>query len=143
MQAAARLRDATPRTRVGFAVVTALFAFAGIRGFAASLGSSAGGLGAGDAVVASCGVGLTFAYTTAFDNGGGGYAVNGINLSNIPPGCLRKSLSVRFDDSGDNAVGSAVNVILPASGTTESVSIHPSSNIIEASQISGVSVVVS
>jgi hypothetical protein len=86
---------------------------------------------------------MTFAYTTAFDPGSSAYAVNGLELTNIPAGCLRKSVSVTFLDSADNATGSAVDGILPASGTTQSISISPSSNPIAAGQVSGVSVVVS
>lgn len=142
MTATARLRDVTPRGGLVLAVVAA-FIFAGAPGFAASLGTASGGLGAGDTLVASCGTGMTFAYTTVFEEGAAGFAVDRINLSNIPSGCLSKSLSVTFEKGSSNALGSVVSVILPASGTTESISIDTSSNRIDAAQVSGVSVVVS
>jgi hypothetical protein len=94
-------------------------------------------------VIASCGSGLTFAYTTEFSTGSSGYTINNLNLSNIPAGCLSKSLSVTFYDSSNKTVGSAVSATLPASGTTQTISIAHSQNAIQASQVSGVSVVVS
>lgn len=130
------------RVAVRLAAVVASIAFAGVYGFAASLGMSTGGLGATDELVASCGSGMTFAYTTA-STGDSGYAVDGIDLTKIPADCLNDRLSVTFYDSSNDAVGSAVGATLPASGTTESIAITPSSNTIDASRVSGVSVVVS
>jgi hypothetical protein len=134
---------ARPTTKPVLAAVAAAVVFAGTYGFAASLGISQSGLGAGNNVVAACGTGTTFAYTTAYYPGTDHYDVNGIDLSNIPTGCLSKSLSVTFYDSSDTAVGSEVSVTLPASGTTDSISIMPNSNAIDAGQVGGVSVVVS
>jgi hypothetical protein len=125
------------------AAATAVVVFASVYGFAASLGISTSGLGADTKVVASCGTGLTFAYTTSYYSGVPGYAVNGINLSNIPSGCLSKSLSVTFYNGSNNAVGSAVTATLPASGTTQSIAITPSANTIDASAVTGVAVTVS
>lgn len=129
--------------KLAFAAIAASIVFAGAFGFAASFGMSGGGLHAGDRLIAACGSGMTFAYTTAFDSGSSAYAVSGIDLSNIPAGCLRKAVSVTFLDSADSATGSAVDAVLPASGTTQSISISPTSNPIDAGQVSGVSVVVS
>ncbi len=112
------------------------------QGFAASLGTGTGGLGATSKIVGACGSGLTFGYTTTFDPAISGYAVNGIALSNIPVGCLRKSLIATFF-AGDHAIGSEVAVTLPAAGTAESIPIDPSSDTIDAGQVSGVAVVVS
>lgn len=137
-----RIRKAGPSTRLIVAAVVACSVFAGVDGFAASLGTSASALGADSAVVGSCGSGMTLDYTVAFYNGSGGHAVDGIDLSGIPAGCLGKNLSVTFYDSEHGAVGSAVDTALPASGATETVPVAPSSNTIEASRISGVSVVV-
>ncbi len=125
------------------AAATAVVVFASVYGFAASLGISTSGLGADTKVVASCGTGLTFAYTTSYYSGVPGYAVSGINLSNIPSGCLSKSLSVTFYNGSNNAVGSAVTATLPASGTTQSIAITPSANTIDASAVTGVAVTVS
>jgi hypothetical protein len=136
------VRRATNTTKLVLAAIVACMVFGGVNGFAASFGTGTGGFAAGDSLVASCGNGMTFAYATAFNEETSGYVVEGINLSNIPSGCLGRSVSVTFD-SGNNTVGSAVAAILPASGTTQSIVIPPNSKTIDASQISGVSVVIS
>lgn len=133
----------TKTSKLVLAVVASSVVFASVYGFAASLGLSSGGLSAGNAVVASCGTGMTFAYTTSYYATQPGYAVNGISISGIPSGCLGKSLSVTFSDSTNAALGSQVTATLPASGTTATVSITPSSNDIDASKVANVSAVVS
>ncbi len=138
-----KILDATRTTKLVLATVVAVTVFTSVYGFAASLGINTSGLGADTKVVASCGTGLTFAYTTAYYSGVPGYAVNGINLSNIPASCLSKNLSVTFYNGSNNAVGSAVAATLPASGTTQSIAITPSANTIDASAVTGVAVTVS
>jgi hypothetical protein len=113
------------------------------QGFAASLATGTGGLGATSKIVGACGSGLTFGYTTTFDPGISGYAVDRIELSNIPAGCLNKNLAATFYGSDANANGSAVSATLPTAGTTQTIPIDSSSNTIDAGQVSGVSVVVS
>jgi len=124
------------------AALAAAVAGAGTYGFAATLGSSSAGLGAGSTVVASCGSGMRFAYTSAFSATDSGYVVSGIDISSIPAGCQNQTLSATFYDSSGATVGSAVATTLPASGTTQSITITPSSNTIDAGELSGVSVVV-
>jgi hypothetical protein len=138
-----QVRNATLQRKLVLATVASCIVFGTVHGFAASLGAATTGLGATNKLIASCGTGMTFAYTTGFYNGTSGYAVNSINLSDIPAGCLSKHLYVTFYDSSNNASGSPVSATLPASGTTQSISITPSSNTIDADEISGVSVVVS
>lgn len=125
------------------ATVMSVTVFGSVYGFAASLGVSTSGLGADNKVVASCGSGMTFAYTTAYSATQPGYAVNGISLSNIPAGCLSKNLAVTFSDGSNAALGSQVTAALPATGTTSTVSITPATNDIDASKVANVSVVVS
>jgi hypothetical protein len=133
----------TKTSKLTLAIVASLTVFASVYGFAASLGVSTSGLGADNKVVASCGSGMTFAYTTSYYSGLPGYAVNGISLSNIPAGCLNKSLAVTFTDGSNAALGSQVTASLPATGTTSTVSITPSADDIDASKVANVSVVVS
>jgi hypothetical protein len=133
----------TLTARLVVAALAAVVSFLGAYSFAAIFGSSTTGLGAGNKVIASCGSGMTFAYSTAFHAADSDYVVNGIELSNIPAGCQRKSLSASFYDSNGTTVGSAVGATLPASGTTQSIAISPSSNAIDAREVSGVSIVVS
>jgi hypothetical protein len=131
----------TRKSKFVLAAVVAVIAFSGVYGFAASLNINTGGLGADSKIVASCGTGMTLAYTTTYYSGVPGYAVNGINLSSIPAGCQSKSIAVTFTN-GSTPVGSEVTGTLPAS-STGSISITPSANTIDASQVTGVSVVVS
>jgi hypothetical protein len=133
----------TKTSKLTLAIVASLTVFASVYGFAASLGVSTSGLGADNKIVASCGSGMTFAYTTSYYSGLPGYAVNGISLSNIPAGCLNKSLAVTFTDGSNAALGSQVTASLPATGTTSTVSITPSADDIDASKVANVSVVVS
>ena len=85
---------------------------------------------------------MTFAYTAAFSATDSDYVVNGIELSNIPAGCQRKSLSASFYDSNGTTVGSAVDATLSASGSTQA-SPSPELDPDDAGLVSGVSVVVS
>lgn len=132
----------TKTSKLALAVVASLTVFASVYGFAASLGISTSGLGADNKVVASCGSGITFSYTTSYYSGLPGYAVNGVSLASIPAGCYGKSLAVTFSDGSNDALGSQVTATLP-SAATGSVSITPSANDIDASKVANVSVVVS
>lgn len=127
--------------RLFLAALLSSIAFAAIYAFAASLGSASTGFGADGKPVASCGSGITLSYTTRFVASLSGYAVDGVDVSNIPAGCLGKKLSVTFSNSQD-ADGSAISDTLPTSGTSQSIAVNPSSNTIAAGQISGVSLVV-
>lgn len=131
------------RTKVVLAAAAASIAFGGVQGFAAWLGAGTEGLGATSRIVGSCGSGLTFGYSATFDTGISGYAVDRLELSNIPAGCLGKTLTATFYNSRSSADGSAVSATLPATGTTQTIPIDPSSNTIDAGRVSGVSVVVS
>jgi hypothetical protein len=133
----------TKTSKLALAVVASLTVFASVYGFAASMGISTSGLGADNKVVAACGSGMAFAYTTAYSAAQPGYAVNGISLTNIPAGCLNKSLAVTFSDGSNVVLGSQVTATLPSTGTTSSVSITPATNDIDASKVVNVSVVVS
>lgn len=138
-----KILSLTKASKMTLAVIASVTVFGSVYGFAASLGVSSTGLGADNKVVASCGSGMSFAYTTSYDSAIPGYAVNGISLTSIPSGCWNKTLAVTFTDSSNNALGSQVTATLPASGTTSSVSITPTSNTIDASKVTGISVVVS
>ncbi len=125
-----------------FAAIATVAVSTGARAFAASIEVNPTGLGAGDNVIASCGSGLAFAYTTAFDSRVSGYAVHRINLSSIPKGCLGKDFSVTFYNSNGDTEGSAIRGTLPVSGTSKIEPVAASSNPIDASRIGGVSVVI-
>jgi len=135
-----KLRNTTRATKLLFAAVVAAIVFAGVYGFAASLGLSSSGLGAGNAVVASCGTGIQAAYTTAYSSTIPGYSVSQVNLSSIPAACLSKSYRIQLTGAAGAAVGAEMTGSLPASGTTANIS---TSGNVDASLVTGISVVVS
>lgn len=137
-----RERATRLRPSLGLAIVAAVAVLSGGVAAAATLGTSSGGLSAGSEVIASCGAGMEFTYIAAYYAGERSYALNGIDLTNIPAGCLNKRLSATFYDSRGNSLGSRIIDTLPASGTAQSVSIDPTSNYIDTTLVSGVSVVI-
>ena len=135
-----KIRNTTRTTKLVLAAVVASIAFAGVYGFAASLGLSSSGLGAGNAVVASCGTGIQAAYTTAYSATLPGYSVSQVNLSSIPAGCLSKSYRIQLTGAAGATVGAEMTGTLPASGATANIS---TSGNVDASAVTGISVVVS
>jgi hypothetical protein len=135
-----KFRTARTATKLVLATAVALVAFGGVYGFAASLGITTNGLGAGSAVVAACGTGTNVAYSTTYTAAISGYSVSQINLSNIPAGCLSKSYNIQLTGAGGATVGAAMTGTLPASGTTATVA---TSGNPDASLVTGVSVVFS
>jgi hypothetical protein len=135
-----KLRNATRKTKMVIAAVAAVVVFASTYGFAASLGLTSSGLGAGNAVVAACGTGINAAYTTAYSATIPGYSVSQVNLTSIPAACLSKAYRIQLTGSGGAAVGSEMTGTLPASGTTANIS---TSGNVDASLVTGISVVVS
>ena len=135
-----KFRNTTRTTKLVLAAVVASIVFAGVYGFAASLGLSSSGLGAGNAVVASCGTGINAAYTTAYSSSLPGYSVSQVNLSSIPAACLSKSYRIQLTGAAGATVGAEMTGTLPASGTTANIS---TSGNVDASAVTGISVVVS
>ena len=134
-----KIRSATRMTKMIVAAVAAVVVFASTYGFAASLGLTTNGLGAGSAVVASCGTGIQAAYTTAYASAIPGYAVSQVNLSSIPVACQSKSYKIQLTGTGGAAVGAEMTGTLPATATAN---IATSGNP-DASLVTGVSVVIS
>lgn len=133
------IRNATRTTKMVIAAVAAIVVFASTYGFAASLGLSSSGLGAGSSVVAACGSGIQAAYTTAYAAGIPGYAVSQVNLSAIPAACQSKAYKIQLTGAGGAAVGAEMSGTLPASATAN---IATSGNP-DASLVTGISVVIS
>lgn len=134
------IKNATRTTKFVLAAVVASIVFAGVYGFAASLGLGSSGLSAGSAVVATCGSGMQAAYTTTYAAGLPGYSVSQINLSSIPAGCLSKSYKIQLTGAAGATVGPELTGSLPAAGTTYNV---PTGATVDASAVTGISVVVS
>lgn len=135
-----KLRNATRKSKFIVAGVVASIVFAGVYGFAASLGLTSSGLGAGNAVVAACGTGINAAYTTAYSASLPGYSVSQVNLTAIPAACNSKSYRIQLTGAAGAAVGSEMTGTLPASGTTANIS---TSGNVDASLVTGISVVIS
>ena len=135
-----KIRHTTRTTKLVLAAVVASIVFAGVYGFAASLSLTSSGLGAGNAVVAACGSGITAAYTTAYSATIPGYSVSQVNLASIPAACLSKSYRIQLTGAAGATVGAEMTGTLPASGTTANIS---TSGNVDASQVTGISVVVS
>jgi hypothetical protein len=127
-------------TKMIIAAVAAFLVFAGVYGFAASLGLTSNGLGAGSAVVAACGTGINAAYSTTYASSIPGYSVSQVNLSAIPGTCLGKAYKIQLTGASGVAVGSEMTGSLPASGTTANIN---TSGTVDASLVQGISVVVS
>jgi hypothetical protein len=134
-----KLRNATRTTKIVFAAVAAIVVFASTFGFAASLGLTSTGLGAGSAVVASCGTGINAAYTTTYSASIPGYSVSQVNLSAIPAACQSKSYKIQLTGAGGAAVGAEMTGTLPATATANIAT----SGSPDASLVTGVSVVIS
>jgi hypothetical protein len=135
-----KFRHTTRTTKLVLAAVVASIVFAGVYGFAASLGLTSSGLGAGNAVVASCGTGINAAYTTAYSASLPGYSVSQVNLTSIPAACLSKAYRIQLTGAAGATVGAEMTGTLPASGTTANIS---TSGNVDASGVTGISVVVS
>jgi hypothetical protein len=135
-----KIRNTTRTTKLVLAAVVASIVFAGVYGFAASLGLGSSGLGAGNATVASCGTGIQAAYSTAYSATLPGYSVSQVNLSSIPAACLSKSYRIQLTGTAGATVGAEMTGTLPASGTTANIS---TSGNVDASAVTGISVVVS
>jgi hypothetical protein len=135
-----KIRNTTRATKLVLAAVVACIVFAGVYGFAASLGLSSSGLGAGSSVVAACGSGIQASYTTAYAASIPGYSVSQVNLASIPAGCLSKSYKIQLTGAAGVAVGSEMTGTLPASGTTANIA---TAGTPDASLVTGISVVVS
>ena len=135
-----KIRMARTATKLVIATAVALVAFGGVYGFAASLGITTSGLGAGSAVVAACGSGTTVSYTTAYTAAISGYSVSQVNLASIPPACLSKAYNIQLTGAAGATVGSAMSGTLPSSGTTATI---PTAGNPDASLVTGVSVVFS
>lgn len=134
------IRNTSRLSKMVIAGVAAATVFGGVYGFAASLGLTTSGLGAGSSVVAACGTGIQASYTTAYASGIPGYAVSQVNLASIPATCLSKSYKIQLTGASGVAVGSEMSGTLPASGTTATIA---TSGNPDASAVTGISVVVS
>lgn len=135
-----KIGNATRLTKMVIAAIAAATVFGVVYGFAASLGLTTSGLGAGNAVVAACGSGIQASYTTTYSASVPGYSVSQVNLASIPAGCLSKAYRIQLTGAAGATIGSEMSGTLPASGTTANIA---TSGTPDASLVTGISVVVS
>jgi len=134
-----KFRNTKRTTKMIFAAVVASIVFASVYGFAASLGLTSSGLGAGSAVVAACGTGINAGYTTTYSASIPGYSVSQVNLTAIPAACQSKSYKIQLTGAGGAAIGAEMSGTLPATATAN----ISTSGTPDASLVTGVSVVIS
>ena len=134
-----KFRNTKRTTKLIFAAVVASIVFASVYGFAASLGLTSSGLGAGSAVVAACGTGINAGYTTTYSASIPGYSVSQVNLTAIPAACQSKSYKIQLTGAGGAAIGAEMSGTLPATATAN----ISTSGTPDASLVTGVSVVIS
>jgi hypothetical protein len=134
------IRNATRTTKFVLAAIVSFIVFAGVYGFAASLNLTSSGLGAGNAVVSACGTGIQAAYTTAYAAAIPGYSVSQVNLSAIPLACQGKAYKIQLTTGAVGAtIGPELTGSLPAAATAN----IPTGATIDASLVTGISVVIS
>ena len=133
------IRNATRTTKLVVAAIVACIVFAGVYGFAASLGLTSSGLGAGNALVSACGAGINAGYTTTYSSSIPGYSVSQVNLTSIPAACQSKSYKIQLTGAGGAPIGAEMTGTLPAAATANIAT----SGTPDASLVTGVSVVVS
>jgi hypothetical protein len=134
-----KLRNATRKTQMVVAALAAVIVFASTYGFAASLGITSSALGAGNAIVAACGTGITASYTTAYSASIPGYSVSQVNLASIPAACQGKSYKIQLTGAAGAMEGGELTGTLPASATAN----IGTSGSPDASLVTGISVVIS
>jgi hypothetical protein len=87
--------------------------FLSVFGFAATLGVSAGGIGAGSGSVGSCDSdGVSTTYADAWDTTDKRYEVTTVTVSGIANACDGKTLKAALTDSSDVKLGDG-NVVVP------------------------------
>jgi len=135
------IRNATRTTKLAVAAVVACIVFAGVYGFAASLGFSTSGLGANSQVVAACtgGSTITASYTTAYTASIPGYSVSQVNLAAIPAACQNRPYRIQLTGAAGAAVGPEMSGTLPATATAN----INTGGTVDASLVTGISVVIS
>jgi len=122
-------------------VILALTLAGTTNGFAATLGTGAGNLGAGNAAVGSCQASGAPAatYTVAYDAELGGYAVAAVTVTGLDTSCAGKTISLTLTGARSDSLGAAGGTV-PAGGG--SLTLAPGSTV-AAGGVTGVSVAIS
>ncbi|MET0433621.1 MAG: hypothetical protein ABW025_05590 [Cellulomonas sp.] len=140
---------AAPRRSVRRKVVALTVAGLGIAGLglasAAQLNLTAGALGAGTTVVASCDSnGVAVAFTNAFTASVKGYTVSQVTLNDVAAGCQGQTIGIDLlnADPTDGSTGASVSHLtgtVPQGGGSVTLSVTGS---VKAADVKGVAVVI-
>ena len=122
------------------AAVVGAVVFSSAYAFAATLGLTADGLGAGNASVSSCASAVNASYTTSYSTTLPGYKVATVSFNGLGS-CSGKTLTAVLADSSNASLASVTHVVTSAEATAGSIS-EPISGTIGAGSVSGVSVAV-
>jgi hypothetical protein len=146
---AAEAAPAAPRRSVRRKVVALTVAGLGIAGLglasAAQLNLTAGALGAGTTVVASCDSnGVAVAFTNAFTASVKGYTVSQVTLSDVAAGCQGQTIAIDLlnTDPADGSTGASISHLtgtVPQGGGSVSLAV---TGAVKAADVKGVAVVI-
>ena len=130
--------------KVVFGSLFGLTLFGTALGSAASLGGiTAQGLGAEDAIVASCDSdGVTTSYTTAYNaTGSAGYKVASVTVGGLDNNCDGDTIEVRLTGAADASLETVSKTVESDAGSTSTTLAFGSTTLAE--NVTGVHVVVS
>ncbi len=121
--------------RVLFAVLFGTLVYTIALASAATIGSvTDAGLGAGNAVVASCDTdGVNTAYTTAYSASTPGYNVTAVSVTAINTACNGKAISVTVAKTDGSTPASGTGAV--ASGAANNIAISPAIPAANAGQV--------
>jgi hypothetical protein len=131
------------RKRIVLGLMAGAMVFSVVIGMAASLGGiTSDGLGADDAVVASCDTnGVTTSYTNSYSSTGtAGYKVGNVTVAGIADTCDGDDISVTLTGTGGTSLGEQTSTVPTGVGTSVAVS-FAASNVL-AESVTGVHVVI-
>jgi hypothetical protein len=105
------------------ALVVGAVVFSSAFAFAATLGVSAGSLGAGNAAVTSCTSAIATNYTVAYDSTLPGYKVNNVTVTGTLTSCANKSLTVDLVNGSNVSVGQITHTVTAGEATSGTISL--------------------
>jgi hypothetical protein len=124
------------------ALVVGAVVFSSAFAFAATLGVSAGSLGAGNAAVTSCTSAISTNYTVAYDNTLPGYKVNNVTVTGTLTSCANKNLTVDLVNGSNVSIGQISHAITSSEATAGSISLAAPAGV-NAAQLANVHAVIS
>lgn len=131
------------KKRIVFGLLLGMTVFGAVMGSAASLGGiTPEGLGADDAIIASCDTdGVTTSQATAYGaTGTAGYKVSSVTVGNLNDACDGKTIEVRLTGAGNASLETQSKTVETGAGTSTTLTFG---NSTLAESVTGVHVVVS